>query len=94
MDKDVLHKELDKARKRLADQGKALLNAQEIVRSDLALPSLKTIAKKRIPKLQEEHDLSVKVVKELEDALNDPAPTQVHIEDVTSSPTQPRKRAQ
>lgn len=68
VDKTVLQTEYDKAAKRLVEQRRVL--QQTIIAAEQKdFPSLAAVAKKRLPKLQEVHDITVGLVAELGKAL-------------------------
>lgn len=69
-DRVLFQTELDKARIRLVDQQAAVSSVETIIASEIALPSLKAIARKRLPKLLLTRDQTFSCVAELEAALN------------------------
>lgn len=79
-EREVLQTELSRAIKRRDDQRKVVENNRYITSSPVALPSLVRIAVRRLPKLLQLLEESEAVVRELQVALNDPAPVQSDIE--------------
>lgn len=69
IDSQVLHSELVKAKKRLVEQTSVWSSCSAIVSSAVALPSLKAVAARRLPKLTQVREETLQVIRELETAL-------------------------
>lgn len=78
----LLKAELAKALARLSDQTSTVEATRAIIASHLALPSLKKIAEKRLPKLLDTLELTAKVVDELNDCIKSVTLSQTDIESV------------
>lgn len=88
MDVSILTAELNKARKRLKEQSDVVDSTKAVIASDFALPALKAIASRRLPKLNQVLQETNAVIHELEVALR--TGSQPDLLDTASAPSKKR----
>lgn len=87
MDKEILENEYLKAIKRAKEQSDVIRGTETAAKA--GLPSLAAIAKRRLPKLRENYDETVRLIAELEAVLLPASSSQIDIEEVVANSAAP-----